>query len=178
MISLFLEGELEQAGKMLFENSPLSVVCSQICPHENFCEGHCILAKKSTPVHISSIEQFISNYYLARLDAQSCKVLSKEKIAIIGSGPAGLTVAFLLAANCYDVTIFESEDKIGGSLQHGIPDFRLAKGTLEKLKEALIKMGSRYDRIFSSVRLSPSMTCSPMPTVRSLSAPVSGTRDH
>jgi len=141
MIALFLEGELEQAGQMLFENNPLSVICSKICPHENFCEGRCVLGKKSTPVQISTIEHFISNYYLDHLEAESCRVLNKEKIAIIGSGPAGITVAFILAANCYEVTIFESEDKIGGILQYGIPEFRLSKELLAKLKDALIKMG-------------------------------------
>ncbi|WP_419174644.1 NAD(P)-dependent oxidoreductase [Desulfosediminicola sp.] len=159
MISLFLKGDLEKAGRMLFENNPLSVVCSKICPHENFCEGHCILGKKSAPINISGIEHFISTYYLDHLEAESCNVLTKEKVAIIGSGPAGITVAFILATNCYDVTIFESEDKIGGILQHGIPEFRLSRDLLAKLKDALIKMG---------VKIRPNTLIGPVITIDDL----------
>ena len=126
MIQLFLEGEMMEAGKEVFQNNPLSIVCSLICDHEKQCEGHCILNKKSSPVHISSIENYISDAYFDRMEIETPKK-NGIKSAIIGSGPAGITIAILLAARGYDVTIFEGKDKIGGVLRYGIPDFRLPK---------------------------------------------------
>lgn len=139
VIQLLIQGNIEKAGEKLFLNNPLSVVCSLICPHERFCEGHCVLQKKGSPIHFSSIENYISEYYL---DKASLKPIEKNgfRIGIIGSGPAGITVAFVLALKGYDITIFESEEKIGGVMQYGIPDFRLPKSTLEKIKQTLLKM--------------------------------------
>ncbi|APG27836.1 dihydropyrimidine dehydrogenase [Syntrophotalea acetylenivorans] len=144
MIRLFLDGKMKEAGKMLFENNPLSVICSSICPHENFCEGHCVLGRKSSPVQISDIEHYISSYYLDQYIPRKTAVRRDGRIAIIGSGPSGLTVAFILAANGYDVTIFESKDKIGGVLRYGIPDFRLPKDLLDKLKKRLLALGVKF----------------------------------
>ncbi|NDV21347.1 NAD(P)-dependent oxidoreductase [Desulfovibrio sp. JC022] len=152
MIELLLDGKMQEAGAMLFENNPLSVVCSLICPHENFCEGHCILGRKSSPVQCSDIENYISRYYLAQFQPQKKKE-RKERIAVVGSGPAGITVAFILALKGYEVTIFESEDKIGGVLQYGIPEFRLPKDILEKLREVLIQLG---------VKIRPNMLIGPV----------------
>lgn len=144
MIRLLLDGKMKEAGKMLFENNPLSVICSSICPHENFCEGHCVLGRKSSPVQISDIEHYISCYYLDQHTPEKTAVRRDGRIAIIGSGPSGLTVAFILAANGYDVTIFESKDKIGGVLRYGIPDFRLPKDLLDKLKKRLLALGVKF----------------------------------
>ncbi|MDF2841404.1 MAG: FAD-dependent pyridine nucleotide-disulfide oxidoreductase, partial [Clostridia bacterium] len=140
VISLLLDGEMNKAGKMLFMNNPLSVVCSLVCAHENQCEGNCILGKKSKPVQISAIENYISDY---RLDVMSLKPEKKLQgnIAIIGSGPSGITIAFILALKGYNVTIFEAHDKIGGILRYGIPEFRLPKEVLDKLKDKLIELG-------------------------------------
>lgn len=140
VIKMLLDGEIEQAGKMLFDNNPLSVVCSLVCPHENQCEGHCILGRKNRPVQISSIENYISSYYLNKFSPEKTSV-KKQKIAIIGSGPAGITIAFLLARKGYQITIFEAHDKIGGVMQYGIPAFRLPKDILEKLRDKLVQMG-------------------------------------
>lgn len=144
MIRLLLDGKMREAGKMLFENNPLSVICSSICPHENFCEGHCVLGHKSAPVQISDIEHYISGYYLDQYVPEKPEVRRSGRIAIIGSGPSGLTVAFILAAKGYDVTIFESKDKIGGVLRYGIPDFRLPKDLLDKLKKRLLALGVKF----------------------------------
>jgi glutamate synthase (NADPH/NADH) small chain len=144
MIRLLLDGKMREAGKMLFENNPLSVICSSICPHENFCEGHCVLGRKSSPVQISDIEHYISDYYLDQYVPEKPAVRRSGRIAIIGSGPSGLTVAFILAAKGYDVTIFESKDKIGGVLRYGIPDFRLPKDLLDKLKKRLLALGVKF----------------------------------
>lgn len=140
MIRLLLANQIQDAGKLLFENNPLSVVCSLICPHEKNCEGHCILGKKGAPVQVSSIEHYISSYHLNRL------ALKPEKkpcgrIAVIGSGPSGLTVAFVMAQRGYSVTVFEAEEKIGGVLRYGIPEYRLPKDLLDRLQDHLISMG-------------------------------------
>lgn len=153
MIELLLNGEMRQAGAMLFENNPLSVVCSLICPHENFCEGHCILGRKSTPVQCSNIENYISSYYLAQYTPPAPPEKRKARIAVVGSGPAGITVAFILALKGYRVTVFESEDRIGGVLQYGIPEFRLPKDVLEKLRQVLLQLG---------VKIRPNMLIGPV----------------
>ena len=140
MISLFLNGDIKGSGEMLFNNNPLSIVCSLICPHENFCEGHCVLGKKGAPVQISSIENYISTYYLDKVQMNPDKKKG-AKVAIIGSGPAGITVAFILSLKGFDITVFESEDKIGGVLRYGIPDYRLPKDTIDKMSSMLVKMG-------------------------------------
>ena len=113
VIKLFLEGNINEAGEMLFNNNPLSVVCSLVCPHEKQCEGHCVMGKKNSPVKISSIENYISDYYLNSITPEVVKDTNK-KVAIIGSGPAGITIAIILASKGYDITIFEAHDKIGG----------------------------------------------------------------
>ncbi len=140
MIQAFLAGNITESGKMLFENNPLSLVCSLICNHENQCEGHCVLNKKGMPIHVSSIENYISDNYLSKLNSEREKRNGK-RIGIIGSGPAGLTISILLARKGYDITIFEGRDKIGGVLRYGIPEFRLPKNILDRFETELIKMG-------------------------------------
>lgn len=158
VIKMLLDGDIKEAGEKLFDNNPLSVVCSLICPHERFCEGHCVLGKKGTPVQISSIENYISGYFLDKVIM--CPELKKNvKVAIIGSGPAGITVAFILARKGYDITIFESEDKIGGVLRYGIPDYRLPKNIIDKMKDILIKIG---------VKIRPNMLIGPVITLDDL----------
>lgn len=140
MIRLFRESELEQAGKMLFENNPLSVICSLVCDHEKQCEGHCVQGIKGAPVHISSIENYISDSYLDRMELKPAPPKG-QRVAIIGSGPAGITIAVLLAQRGYGVTLFESREKIGGVLRYGIPAFRLPKDLLDRYKDQLIHLG-------------------------------------
>ncbi len=140
MIRMLLEGNIDDAGKMLFENNPLSLICSLICNHENQCEGHCVLGRKGSPVHASTIENYISDYYFNRLEFGEIKTNGK-KVAIIGSGPAGITIAFILARKGYDITIFESKERIGGVLRYGIPEFRLPKSILDRYKERLYQLG-------------------------------------
>ena len=142
MIHAFITGGINDAGHMLFENNPLSLVCSLVCNHENQCEGHCVLARKGAGIHISSIENYISDNYFDKLKP----VLAPRKnirCAIIGSGPAGITIAIILATRGYDVTIFESRDQIGGVLRYGIPEFRLPKTILDRYKKLMTSMGIR-----------------------------------
>lgn len=140
MISMFLNGDIVNAGEMLFNNNPLSLVCSLVCPHEKQCEGHCVRGIKSHPVNISGIENYISDYYLNFIKP-TCEKVPGKKVAIIGSGPAGITIAFILASRGYDITIFEAHDKIGGVMMYGIPEFRLPKAILGRIKAKILEMG-------------------------------------
>lgn len=140
MINMFLTGKIKEAGEMLFQNNPLSVVCSLVCPHESQCEGHCVLGKKGESVQVSSIENYISRYYLNSMHLQPA-AKNDHQVGIIGSGPAGITIAFLLALKGYPVTIFEAHDKIGGVLRYGIPDFRLSKDIIDTIQTRLLEVG-------------------------------------
>ena len=130
VIRMMLDGKLDEAGWTLFENNPLTTVCSLVCNHENQCEGHCVLGRKGAPVHFSSIENYISTTYSNKM-TKGPAPSNGIRVAIIGSGPAGLTIAVVLARKGYQVTIFEGKDKIGGVLRYGIPDFRLPKEVLD-----------------------------------------------
>lgn len=143
IIQLFKEHKLMEAGEILFENNPMSAICSIVCNHEKQCEGNCVLGRKGNAVHFSSIENYISEMYLDRM--QITKALPKgKKVAVIGAGPAGLTAAILLAKKGYDVTIFEWKDKIGGIMQYGIPEFRLPKNIFDKYEKILTQLGVRF----------------------------------
>ncbi len=140
VIQLFKENRLMEAGDMLFRNNPMSAVCSIVCNHEMQCAGHCIRGRKESPVHFSSIETYISEMYLDRMEIP--KVEKKDKkVAVIGCGPAGMTVAILLAQRGYPVTVFEWKGKIGGLLQYGIPEFRLPKSFLDRYQARMEEMG-------------------------------------
>jgi glutamate synthase (NADPH/NADH) small chain len=154
MIASMLGGDMLNAGERLFMNNPLSVICSLICPHEKFCEGHCILGRKQSPVQISSIENYISSYFLDQVRLTPTPSTGKM-VAVIGSGPAGITVAFMLAQRGYGVTIFESSERIGGVLQYGIPEYRLPKSILRKIEEMLVSIGVK---IRPNIRIGPVLT--------------------
>ncbi|SHF09661.1 NAD(P)-dependent oxidoreductase [Alkalibacter saccharofermentans] len=140
MIQLLLDKQITESGQMLFENNPMTLVCSLICDHERQCEGHCILNKKGMPIHVSSIENFISGNYFDKTKLEHPET-NGIKTAIIGSGPAGITIAILLAQKGYEVTVFESKDKIGGVLRYGIPEFRLPKKILDQFYDKMLAMG-------------------------------------
>ena len=137
IIDLFKEGQIAKAGEMLFNNNPLSLVCSIVCPHE---EGNCIRGIKGEPVRFCDIERHISKYYLENVKLEKEAELD-EKIAIVGGGPAGITIAFILAQKGYKITLFDSHDKIGGVLRYGIPEFRLPKSIIDHYEERLIELG-------------------------------------
>lgn len=136
IIKLYKEGKIKEAGKILFENNPLSVVCSIVCPHENQCRGNCIKGIKGEPVSFYSIEHEISKKYLESIEINKTKS-NGVKVAIVGSGPAGITVALELRRRGYEVTIFEKNEKIGGILTYGIPSFRLPRYNVELLEKCL-----------------------------------------
>ena len=136
---LFSANRLMEAGKLLFENNPMSVVCSTVCNHEQQCQGGCVLGHKGNPIHFSGIENFISDAYLDRMVIPDVP-RKNGKAGVIGSGPAGLTVAIILAMNGYRVTIFEEKSFIGGMLRYGIPEFRLPKTVLDRYMHLLEKL--------------------------------------
>ena len=140
MIRLFLEGNIKEAGEIVFNNNPLSIICSLVCPHEKHCEGHCVLNKKLTPVNVGGIENYISTYYINYREFEK-PIQNGRNIAIIGSGPAGISLAMIMALKGYNVTMYEGNEKIGGVLRFGIPDFRLDKTILDKIEETLVKIG-------------------------------------
>ena len=141
IIQLFKEHKLMEAGEILFKNNPMSAVCSEVCNHAQQCAGHCIRGKKDSPVHFSSIENYISEMYLDRMPSFKPEIKKDKHVAVIGSGPAGITVAVLLAMQGYRVTIFEWKSKIGGVMQYGIPEFRLPKSLLDRYEQRLEEMG-------------------------------------
>ena len=130
VIRLLKEQRLNEAGWMLFENNPLTTVCSLVCNHEKQCEGHCVRGIKDVPVHFSIIENYISTTYTNQM-VKGPAPFNGRRVAIVGAGPAGLTIAVILARYGYGVTIFDSKDKIGGVMRYGIPDFRLPDAVLD-----------------------------------------------
>lgn len=140
MISMFLNGEIKQAGKMLFENNPLSAVCSLVCNHGNQCQGHCVRGLKGEPVEISSIENFVSSAYLDSAEIDKAEP-NGIKVAVVGAGPAGIVISIKMAQLGYDVTVFESKSEIGGVLRYGIPEFRLPKTIVDRYETIMRKLG-------------------------------------
>lgn len=140
IIQIFKDHQVMEAGKQLFENNPMSVICATVCNHEAQCAGHCVLGRKDTPVQFYSIERFVSDTYLSRMKIPIAPGNGK-RVAVIGSGPAGLTVAIVLAQNGYGVTIFERKNDIGGMLRYGIPEFRLPNMVIDRYKVLLGKLG-------------------------------------
>ena len=132
VIRLLKANQMDAAGRMLFENNPLTTVCSLVCNHEKQCEGHCIRNRMPShdPVHFSIIEDYISTTYANKMTAGPAPK-NGMKAAVVGSGPAGLTIAVLLARWGYDVTIFDARDKIGGVMRYGIPNYRLPDSVLD-----------------------------------------------
>ncbi len=143
MIRLFKENRMMEAAQMLFENNPLSVICSLVCNHENQCEGHCVKGIKGESVHISSIENYISDACFERIRLDPAPP-NGMKVAVIGAGPAGITIAVILAMKGYAITVFETHDKIGGILRYGIPEFRLPKSILERYYRKLRDLGIKF----------------------------------
>lgn len=148
MIRLLKETDLPDAAEMLFDNNPLSVVCSLVCNHAKQCEGHCVRGIKGAPVHISSIENYISDSCFERIKVNMAPP-NGMKAAVIGAGPAGITIAILLASKGYKITVFESRDQIGGILRYGIPEFRLPHSILDRYFVKMKEMGILFRFNFS-----------------------------
>lgn len=143
VINLYKEGKIKEAGELLFNNNPLSAVCAIVCPHEDQCAGNCIRGIKGEPIQFYKIEEEISKNYLKDADFSNISKNGKN-IAIVGSGPAGLTVAFELAKKGYNITVFEKNEQLGGILRYGIPEFRLPREIIDNLINILKNMGVKF----------------------------------
>jgi len=140
IISLYKEGKLKEAGEILFNNNPLSAICSLVCIHEDQCEGNCVRGIKGESIKFYRIEQEISEKYLRETKFENV-AKNKDRIAIVGGGPAGITIAFILAKKGYKITIFDAHERIGGVLRYGIPEYRLPKKLIDIIEERLIELG-------------------------------------
>ena len=125
------EGDIEGAAAIIAQDSSLPAVCGRVCPQETQCEGSCVLGVKGEPVAIGKLERFVADECLGK-SAAVCAPDNGIKVAVVGSGPAGLACASDLAKWGYDVTIFEALHKAGGVLEYGIPEFRLPKDKVLK----------------------------------------------
>ncbi|NLK75090.1 MAG: NADPH-dependent glutamate synthase [Clostridiales bacterium] len=141
------EGNFAKAAKIIAESSALPAVCGRVCPQEIQCEGKCILGIKGEPVAIGKLERFVADWSRENnIDLGQAAESNGKKVAVIGSGPAGLTCAGDLAKMGYDVTIFEALHEPGGVLVYGIPEFRLPKETVVKHEiDNLRKLGVKIE---------------------------------
>ena len=139
------EGNFEEAYKVIGKSSALPAVCGRVCPQESQCEGRCIRGIKGEPISIGKLERFVADYALENdIKPEKAQTTNGHKVAVIGSGPAGLTCAGDLAKLGYDVTVFEALHELGGVLVYGIPEFRLPKQKvvakeIDKVKELGVK---------------------------------------
>lgn len=145
-VSLVAEGKFEEAYQVIAKSSALPAVCGRVCPQESQCEGKCIRGLKGEPVGIGRLERFVADYHNSHDNNQTPKIESNgHKVAIIGSGPSGLTCAGDLARLGYEVTIFEALHVAGGVLVYGIPEFRLPKSIVQKEIDSLKSMGVKIE---------------------------------
>ena len=134
----------EEAFNILLETTILSPICGRICPHKKQCEGSCVRGIKGDSVNIGALEAFvgdlaIENNWYDKIKAS--KDSKNKKVAVIGAGPSGIMAAYELAKNGISVTMFEKQEKIGGILTYGIPEFRLEKKYIDVLERILINLG-------------------------------------
>jgi len=138
-------GNLGDAMRIINEKSNLPAICGRVCPHEKQCQGHCVLNKKNVPIQIGKIEQFIADFDTEmNLTREPLPQKSRGKIAVIGSGPAGLTVAGDLARIGFNVTIYEEQNEPGGVLMYGIPEYRLPKKVVRAEIEKIAALGVNF----------------------------------
>lgn len=139
-------GNLGNAMSIINAKSNLPAVCGRVCAHERQCEGNCVLGKKGAHVNIGKLEQFVADFDTQmRLTHQPMVQKNRGRVAVIGSGPAGLTVAGELARGGFDVEIFEMEPQPGGVLMFGIPEYRLPKAIVNSEIEKIRQLGVRIN---------------------------------
>ncbi len=144
-IKLLLEDALDEAFETIYDDNILPSICGRVCPQESQCEGACILGIKSEPVNIGALERFVGDYGMEKnLAEKPIEANNGIKVAVVGSGPAGLANAASLRKKGYDVTIFEALHDYGGVLKYGIPDFRLPKDIVTQEINNLEKLGVKF----------------------------------
>lgn len=141
-ISAIKEQDIEKAYKIISESSSLSAICGRVCPQEKQCEGKCVRGIKGDSIAIGALERYVSDKALLdNMQSEFIKEKNNKKVAIIGSGPAGLACASELIKHGFSVVIYESLHKAGGVLTYGIPEFRLPKEIVNKQIDNLKKLG-------------------------------------
>ena len=146
-ISLMKEEKYKEAYELLCETTVLSPICGRVCPHTKQCEGSCIGRYKNNTVNIGALEAYLGDLAIKNNWDISNYTDTKngKKVAIVGGGPAGLTCGAFLVRNGFDVTIYEKHSSLGGIIEHGIPEFRLDKQTIEKTIDKIIKLGIKVE---------------------------------
>ncbi len=140
------EGDFEGAYQIISETSSLPAVCGRVCPQETQCESKCVRGIKGEPVGIGRLERFVADWHNAHSETAPEKVPSNgHKVAVVGSGPSGLTCAGDLAKKGYEVTVFEALHTAGGVLVYGIPEFRLPKAIVQKEVDNLQALGVKME---------------------------------
>ena len=140
------QGNFEEAYQIIAKSSSLPAVCGRVCPQESQCEGKCVRGIKGEPVAIGRLERFVADWHNANAQAEVTKPASNgHKVAVIGSGPSGLTCAGDLAKKGYEVTVFEALHLAGGVLVYGIPEFRLPKAIVQKEIDGLKALGVKVE---------------------------------
>jgi len=145
-VRLIAVGDFLGAVRKLKEKNSLPGICGRVCPQEEQCEAVCVLSKKGEPVAIGRLERFVADYELAQgeVRAPAMPARTGRKVAVIGAGPAGLTVAGELAKMGHSVTVFEALHKPGGVLIYGIPEFRLPKSIVQTECDYVMKLGAEF----------------------------------
>ena len=139
-------GNVGAAMHIINENSNLPAICGRVCPHEKQCVGNCILNKKGNPIQVGKLETFIADFDAdMQLTREKLPQKTRGKVAVIGSGPAGLTVAGDLARKGFNVTIYERENEPGGILTYGIPEYRLPKAVVHKEIKKIEELGVNFE---------------------------------
>ena len=146
-IALITEEKYDEAAKKIKETNLLPAVCGRVCPQENQCESKCILGLRDKPVAIGRLERFVSDFE-RKMDLVKPPLITEstgQKIAVVGSGPGGLTTAADMLLKGYDVTVYEALHETGGVLTYGIPEFRLPKSIVQFEIEYLKNLGARFE---------------------------------
>ncbi len=145
-IAKVAEGDFEAAYQIIAKDSALPAVCGRVCPQESQCEAKCVRGIKNEPVGIGRLERFVADWHNANATEKPVRPAPNgHKVAVIGSGPAGLTCAGDLARKGYDVTVFEALHLAGGVLVYGIPEFRLPKAIVQKEVDTLKELGVKVE---------------------------------
>ncbi len=146
-IDLVRQGKFLEAARKIKEDNALPAVCGRVCPQEEQCESPCVLGKKHQPVAIGRLERFVADFERVTGNVEIPKIAppTGKRVAIVGSGPAGLTVAGDLVMLGHDVTIFEALHKAGGVLMYGIPEFRLPKDIVQSEVQYIRQLGAKLE---------------------------------
>ena len=144
-ISEVANGNFEKAYEIITSENALPAICGRVCPQENQCEGKCVRGIKGESVGIGRLERFVADYHNEHGKASDVQIEKNgKKVAVVGSGPAGITCAGELAKKGYDVTVFEALHKTGGVLSYGIPEFRLPKSLVQKEVDGVATLGVNF----------------------------------